>query len=191
MTKGYNKLISSQASQMQITIEKLGKSKKYPISLNAAKYLYIESYNRFHKSCIDQIYFHLSIQLDRSIHISRDESSKQPRKFGDKNDRCSCKEARGYLRQCVHEIILINRFELKYFDIRWKDRDMVTCCPDLGIYKNPKITEYLEINDVDILRTDETMIESYDETISVTKENDESVQDILTQTSLVSPIDSK
>ena len=66
---------------------------------------------------------------------------------------------------------------------------MVTCCPDVGIYKNPKITEHLEINDGQFLRTDETMIESYEETISVTKDNDESEKDILTQTSLLSPID--
>ena len=66
---------------------------------------------------------------------------------------------------------------------------MVPHCRDVGIYKNSKITEHLEINDVDILRTDETMIESYEETISVTKDNDESVKEILTQTSLLSPID--
>ena len=39
------------------------------------------------------------------------------------------------------------------------------------------------------MRTDETMIESNDETISVTKENDESITDIFIQTSLLSPID--
>ena len=66
---------------------------------------------------------------------------------------------------------------------------MVTCCRDVGNYKNPKIKEHLEMNDVNILRTDETMIESYDETISVTNDNDESEKDILTQTSLLSPID--
>ena len=93
------------------------------------------------------------------------------------------------MRQCVHEIILLNQFEPKYFDVRWKACDMVTCCPDVGIYKNPKITEHLEINDVQFLRTDETMIESYEETISVTKDNDESEKEILTQTSLLSPID--
>ena len=63
-----------------------------------------------------------------------------------------------------------------------------TCCCDVGIYKNPKITEHLEINDVHILRTDKTMIESYEETISVTKDNDEFVKEILTQTSLLSQI---
>ena len=40
------------------------------------------------------------------------------------------------------------------------------------------------------MRTDKTsMIESYDERISVTKENNKPVEDILTQASLLSPID--
>ena len=56
---------------------------------------------------------------------------------------------------------------------------MVICCPDVGIYKNPKITEHLEINDVHFLTTDKTMIESYEDTISVTKHNDESGKEIL------------
>ena len=63
MTKDFNEFISSQVSQMSITIEKLGKSKKHPILLEAAKYLNQEAYNRFHKSYIDRIYYHLSIQL--------------------------------------------------------------------------------------------------------------------------------
>ena len=63
---------------------------------------------------------------------------------------------------------------------------MVTCFLDVGIYKNLKIKE---MNDLDVLRTDETMIESYEEIISVTKDNDESVKEIRTQTSLSSPID--
>ena len=66
---------------------------------------------------------------------------------------------------------------------------MVTCFHDVDLYKNPKITEYFEINDDAVLRTDETMIESYDETNNLTKENDESGKEICTQTSLLSPID--
>ena len=56
----------------------------------------------------------------------------------------------------------LNLSQHNYFDARWKARDMVTCCCDMGIYKNPKITEHLQINDGDILRTDETMTESYE-----------------------------
>ena len=89
LPKGYNKLTFSQASQMRLTIENLGKSKKHPILLDTAKYLNIETYDKFHKSCLDRTYYHLSIQLDGSIHISRDESIEQPRKLGDKNDQCS------------------------------------------------------------------------------------------------------
>ena len=66
---------------------------------------------------------------------------------------------------------------------------MVTCFHDVGIYKNPKIIEHFEINDVHILRTDETMIETYDKPNNLTTENDESVKDCLTQISLLSPID--
>ena len=66
---------------------------------------------------------------------------------------------------------------------------MVTCFHDVDLYKNPKITEYFEINDDAVLRTDETMIESYDETNNLTKENDESVNSILTETSFLSQID--
>ena len=40
-----------------------------------------------------------------------------------------------------------------------------------------------------ILRTDKNMIESYDDSNNLTKENDEYVNNILTQTSLLSPID--
>ena len=108
LIKAYNKLMSLQAPRMRMTIEKLGKSKKHPILLDAANYLNIEAYDKFHKSYLDQTYYHLSIQLDGSIHISRDKLLEQPRKFGDKNDRCSCKEASGYSRQCVHKIILLN-----------------------------------------------------------------------------------
>ena len=97
MTKDFPKLISSQALQMKITIEKLAKSKKHPILLDVAKYLNQQAYNHFHKSYIDRINYHLSIQLDGSILISRDKSIKQPRIFDNKNDRCPCKEARGYL----------------------------------------------------------------------------------------------
>ena len=75
---------------MRIAIEKLGKSKKHPILLDAAKYLNIEAYDKFHKSYLDQTYHHLSILLDGSTHISRDNSLEQPRKFRDKNDQCSC-----------------------------------------------------------------------------------------------------
>ena len=38
------------------------------------------------------------------------------------------------------------------------------------------------------MRTDEIMIESYEETISVMKDNDESEKEILIQMSLLSPI---
>ena len=137
---------------------------------------------------MDRIYYHLSIQLDGLIHVSRDESIKQQKKFGNINDRCSCKEAGWHSRQCVHEIDLLNIFEPTYFDFRWKARDMVTCCHDVGVYKNPKMIENFKINYVDILRTDETMIESYGETNNVTSENDESVKDIHTIKSLLSPI---
>ena len=50
---------------------------------------------------------------------------------------------------------------------------------DVDMYENPKITEHFEINDVDILKTDETMIESYDETNNVTNEKDECIKDII------------
>ena len=43
----------------------------------------------------------------------------------------------------------------------------------LHFSRNPKIREHFEINDVDILRTGETMIESCDETNNVTNEKDE------------------
>ena len=89
LIKGYTKLISSQSSQMRITIKKLGNSKKHPISLDAAKYLNIGAYDKFHKSYLNQNYYHLSIQLDGSIQISRDKLLEQLRKFSDKNDRCS------------------------------------------------------------------------------------------------------
>ena len=71
---------------MRITIEKLGKSKKHPILFDAAKYLNIEAYEKFHKSYLDRTYYKLSIQLDGSVRISRDKSIDQPRKFRDKND---------------------------------------------------------------------------------------------------------
>ena len=121
MTNGGNKSISSQASQMSITIEKLAKSKKHSILLDAAKYLNQESFNKFHKSYIDRLY-HLSIQLDGSIYISRDKSIKQQRIFGNKNDQCSCKEARAYSWQYAHEIVLLNQFEPIYYDgklVKW------------------------------------------------------------------------
>ena len=133
---------------MRITIEKLVNSKKLPILLDAAKYPIQEVYYKFHKSYMDQIYYPLSIQLDGSINVSRDDSIKQLRKFGNGNDLCSCRQARGYSRQFVHKIVLLNKFEPTYFDIRLKTRDMVTCCHDVGMYKNPKITEHFEINDV-------------------------------------------
>ena len=176
---------------MRVTIEKLAKSKNYPILFDVTKYLNQKACDKFHKLYMDQIYYHLSIQFDRSINILRDDSIKQPTKiFGNISNCCSCKEARWYLRQCVHEIILLNKFELTNFDIRWKDRDVVTCCHDVSIYKNPKITEHFKINDVDILKTDKiTMMESYDETNNLTKENDESVNSILTETSFLSQID--
>ena len=85
LIKGFNKLISSQASQMRITIDKLHQSKKHPILLDAAKYLNQEAYNKFHKSYIDRIYYHLSIELDGSINISRDDLIERPRKFGDRH----------------------------------------------------------------------------------------------------------
>ena len=83
---------------MRITIDKLHHSKKHPILLDAAKYLNQEAYNSFHKSYIDRIYYHLSIQLDGSINISRDESIEPPRTFGVKTDGYTCKEATGYSR---------------------------------------------------------------------------------------------
>ena len=78
---------------MRITIEKLTKSKKHPSLLDATKYLNQEAHDKFHNSYVDRIYYHLSIQLDGLIHISRDKSIKQQRKFVNRNDRCSCKEA--------------------------------------------------------------------------------------------------
>ena len=66
---------------------------------------------------------------------------------------------------------------------------MVTCFHDVGIYKNPKITEHFEINDIYILRNDQALFESYDETNNLTNKTDESVEDFLTQASLLSPID--
>ena len=45
------------------------------------------------------------------------------------------------------------------------------------------------MNAVDILRTDETIIESCDESNIYKKENNEYLNDIITETSLVSPID--
>ena len=69
---------------MRITIDKLHQSKKHHILLDAAKYLNQEAYDKFHKSYIDRIYYHLSIQLDGSINISRDDSIEQSRKFCDK-----------------------------------------------------------------------------------------------------------
>ena len=65
---------------------------------------------------------------------------------------------------------------------------MITCCHDVGIYINPKVTEHFEINNVHILRSDETMIESYDESNILTNDNNESVKDFLIQISLLSPI---
>ena len=165
---------------MRITIDKLHQSKKHPILLDAAKYLNQEAYNKFHKSYIDRIYYLLSIELHGSINIPRDESIEQPRKFGERHCRCTCKEATGFSRQCVHEIVLLNKFEPTYFDIRWKARDMVTCCHDVGTYQNPKMTDHLEKNDVQRLSTSETMIESYDEINNVSKENDECIKDVLT-----------
>ena len=77
----------------------------------------------------------------------------------------------------------------KYFNIRWKDCEMVTCCHDVGIYKNPKIIEYFEINVGPILRMDETMIESYDESNNLKTKINASVNDFLKQISLLSPND--
>ena len=77
LTKGYNKLNSSQASQMRITIDILGKSKKHPILLEAAKYLNQEADNKFYKSYMDRLHYHLSIQLDESIQIEMNQLNNQ------------------------------------------------------------------------------------------------------------------
>ena len=46
---------------------------------------------------------------------------------------------------------------------------------------NPKITKHFETYNVDIVGTDETVIESYDESNIHTKKNDEYVSDIVTE----------
>ena len=48
---------------------------------------------------MDRIHYHISIQLDGSTN----ESINQLRKYSKRNNRYSCKEARGYSRQCVHQ----------------------------------------------------------------------------------------
>ena len=50
------------------------------------------------------------------------------------------------VRQCVHEIILLNT----YFDIRWKVCYVVTYHV-VDIYKYPKISDEFHIDDIDII----------------------------------------
>ena len=65
-------LISSQVSQMRITVEKLAKSKKNPILIDAATYLNQEAYDIFSEIVHGPYLYHLSIQLDGSVNISRE-----------------------------------------------------------------------------------------------------------------------
>ena len=100
--KGHIKQISILASQMRITKENIKKAKQHPTLLNTANILNQDAYNAFYISYMDQINYNVTIQLDGSISILREELEKKYHLFRNKTDRCTCKDATGYSRQCVH-----------------------------------------------------------------------------------------
>ena len=132
--KGYNKQILIQASQMRITKENIKKAKQHPMLLEAANNLNHDAYNTFHTSYMDCMNYNITILLDGSISILRVDLEQKPHLFRNKTYQCTCKEATGYSRQCVHEILFLNRFEASYYDNRWFFCDIVTCCRDIGNY---------------------------------------------------------
>ena len=75
---------------------------------------------------MERMNYMVTPQLDGSIFISRDDMEQQPYLFRNNTDRCICKEATKYSRQCVHEILLLDRFESFYYDNWWYFRDIVT-----------------------------------------------------------------
>ena len=102
LVKGYNKQISIQTSQMRITKENIKKAKQHPMSLEASNILNQEVYNTFCTSYMDRINHNVTMQLDGSILILRVDLENEPHLIRNKTDRCTCKEATGYSRQCVH-----------------------------------------------------------------------------------------
>ena len=72
----YNKQISIQASQMRITKENRKKAKQHPMLLDVANILNQDDYNAFHTSYIDHINYNVTIQLNGSIPILRDDLNK-------------------------------------------------------------------------------------------------------------------
>ena len=102
--------------------------------LEASNILNQEAYNDFYTPYMDRMNYNVTIQFDGSISILRVDLKHKPHLFRNKTDQCTCKEA------CVHELLLLYRFEASYYDNRWFFHDIVTCCRDIG---NIKIVLFL------------------------------------------------
>ena len=131
-----------QASQMKITKESIKKAKQHPMSLEAPNILIQEAYSDFYTQCMDCINHNVTIQLDGSILILRVDLERKPHLFRNKTNGCMCKETTGYSRQRV----LLSRFETSYYNNRWFFCVIVTCCRDVGNYKNPTISQQITSN---------------------------------------------
>ena len=66
--------------------------------------------------------------------------------FRNKTDQCTCEEATGYSRQCVHETLLLDGFETSFYDNIWFFCDIVTCSRDIGNYKNPNTSQQINMD---------------------------------------------
>ena len=56
---------------------------------------------------------------------------------------------------------MLNRFEAYCHDNRWFFREIVTCCRDIGNYKNPTISQHINIDFLEILDDHKAKTESF------------------------------
>ena len=65
---------------------------------------------------------------------------------------------------------------------------MVTCCHDVGTYKNPKIPDQFHLDDIKILKKDCTMLESFNQSTIDTNNKDTNFGDIFSDNTLLPAI---
>ena len=146
LVKEYSKQILIQAFQMRITKQNIKKAKQHPMMLEALNILNKEAYNIFYTSYMDRINHNVTIQFDGSTFILRDNLEHKHHLFRNKTDQCTCEEATGYSRQCVHETLLLDGFETSFYDNIWFFCDIVTCSRDIGNYKNPNTSQQINMD---------------------------------------------
>lgn len=148
LNKQYNTELSEAYHDMLILNEKLQSQNKHPILIDASKHLSKFSYERFEKAYQDSQHYYVEINDDLSFDIYRSKDQfKEPRHFDTVESKCNCSSSIAFQEQCVHEIKLLNKFDITKFSKRHIIRSGITLNNNKLGYKNPHCYQHLRIDE--------------------------------------------